>query len=58
MVTAGTDNAADTERDHSRWCFEGTGIVSMNRKAARVTAGTGKPVELELCNKIIIKIWC
>ncbi len=34
-----------------------TDIVAMNGKAARVTAGTGKPVELQLCNKIIIKIW-
>lgn len=57
MVTAGTDKAADTEKELSGGCFQGTDIVAMNGKAARVTAGTGKPVELQLCNKIIIKIW-
>ena len=57
MVTAGADNPADTEKELSGGCFQGRGIVAMNGKAARVTAGTGKPVELQLCNKIIIKIW-
>lgn len=57
MVTAGTDKAADTEKGLSSGYFQGTGIVAMNGKAGRVAAGTGKPVELQLCNKIIIKIW-
>lgn len=60
MVTAGTDNPADPEKELSSGYFryfQGTDIVAMNGKAARVTAGTGKPVELQLCNKIIIKIW-
>ena len=53
MVTAGTDNPADLEKELSSGYFQGTDIVAMNGKAARVTAGTGKPVELQLCNKII-----
>ncbi|EOS73355.1 hypothetical protein C819_01983 [Lachnospiraceae bacterium 10-1] len=57
MVTAGTDNPADPEKELSSGYFQGTDIAAMNGKAARVTAGTGKPVELQLCNKIIIKIW-
>lgn len=58
MVTAGTDKAADAERGLPSRHFQGTGIVPMNRKTTGVTAGTGKFVELQLCNKIIIKIWC
>lgn len=46
MVTAGTDNPADTERELSSGYFQGTGIVAMDRKAAGMTAGTGKQVEL------------
>ena len=60
MVTAGTDNPADPEKELSSGYFryfQGTDIVAMKGKAARETAGTGKPVELQLCNKIIIKIW-
>ena len=57
MVPAVTYKAADTEKERSGGGFQGTDIVAMNGKAARVTAGTGKPVELQLCNKIIIKIW-
>ena len=37
MVTAGTDKAADTEKELSGGCFQGTDIVAMNGKAARVT---------------------
>ena len=57
MVTAGTDNPADTERELSNRHFQGTGIVAMNRKTAGVTAGAGKLVELQVSNKIIIKKW-
>ena len=46
MVTAGTDKAADTEKELSGGFFQGRGIVAMNGKAAGVTAGTGKPVKL------------
>lgn len=46
MVTAGTDNPADPEKELSSGYFQGTDIAAMNGKAARVTAGTGKPVEL------------
>ena len=46
MVTAGTDKAADTEKELSGGWFQGTDIVAMNGKAAGVTAGTGKPVKL------------
>ena len=55
MVTAGTDNPADTERELSSGYFQGTGIVAMNRKAAGMPAGTGKFVKLQAVNKIIIK---
>ncbi len=58
MEAAGTDKAADTEREFPGRHFQGTGIVPVNRKAAGVAAGTGKPVELKMSNKIIIKIWC
>ena len=58
MVTAGTDNPADAERELSKRHFQGTGIIPMNRKAAGMTAGAGKSVELQAVNKIIIKIWC
>lgn len=55
MVTAGTDNPADTERELSSGYFQGTGIVAMNRKAAGMPASTGKSVKLQAVNKIIIK---
>lgn len=55
MVTAGTDNPADTERELSSRHFQGTGIIAMNRKAAGMTTGAGKSVKLQSCNKIIIK---
>lgn len=58
MVTAGTDDPADTERELSSRHFQGTGIVAMNGKAGGMTAGTGELVELQAGNKIIIKIWC
>lgn len=58
MVTTGTDETADTERELSNRYFQGTVIVPMNRKAAGMPAGTGKPVQLQVVNKIIIKIWC
>ena len=47
MVTAGTDNPADTERELSSGYFQGT--------AAGMPAGTGKFVKLQAVNKIIIK---
>ena len=55
MVAAGADNPADTERELSGWYFQGTGIIPMNRKAAGMTAGTGKSVKLQAVNKAIIK---
>lgn len=58
MVTTGTDETADTERELSNRYFQGTVIVPMNRKAAGMPTGTGKPVQLQVVNKIIIKIWC
>ena len=54
MVTAGTDKAADPEKELSSGYFQGTDIAAMNGKAARVTAGTGKPVELQLLSLIHI----
>ena len=44
MVTAGTDNPADTERDFSIRGFQGTGIVPMNGQTAGESAGAGKLV--------------
>jgi hypothetical protein len=34
-----------------------TAIITMNRQAARVSAGAGKQVELKVINHFIIKIW-
>ena len=60
MVTAGTDNPADTERELSSGYFQGTGIVAMNRKAAGMPAGTGKFVKLQAVNRVMkaeTKLW-
>lgn len=57
VETAGTDNPADAERKLSQMGFQGTCIVAMNRETAGMSAGTGKPVKLQIGNKVIIKRW-
>ena len=58
MVTAGTDDTTDTESKSAFRCFQGARIVTVYGETGRVSTGTGKSVELQAVNKIIIKIWC
>lgn len=57
MSTAGTDDPADAEPQKSFRCFHGAVIITVDGKAAGMSAGTDQSVELEGGNKIIIKSW-
>ena len=58
MSTAFTFDTADAEEKPAGRSFDMTMIITMNRQAARVTAGAGKLVKLKVINHFIIKIWC
>lgn len=58
MVTAGTDDTADTQGAFAIWCFQGASVVSVYGEAGRMSASAGKSVQLQAANKVIIKIWC
>ena len=58
MVTAGTDDTADTQGTYALRCFQGAGVVSVYGEAGRMSASAGKSMQLQAANKVIIKIWC
>ena len=53
--TDATSDTADRETDEGVPLFEFSGIIPMDSQTAAMTAGTGKPVELERGNQVIIK---
>ena len=52
-----TTNPADTESQLVARHFDVAVIISMNRQASCLTAGASEPIELEVGDYIIIKIW-
>ena len=52
-----TTNSADTEAQPATRHFDVAVIISMNRQASCLTAGASEPIELEVGDYIIIKIW-
>jgi len=52
-----TTDPADAKAKFAIRYFDVTVIITMNGQAAGLTAGASEPVELKLCDYIIIKIW-
>lgn len=57
MSAAGTDNTADSKELFAFRGFNGTVVITVDGKTSGVSAGTSESVELQVCDKIIIKIW-
>ena len=58
VPTAFALNTADTEAYFAGWRLDISVIVTMNRKAARVSTRACEHVKLEVINHLIIKTWC
>lgn len=52
-----TTNPADEKAELTIRYFDVAVVISMNRQASGLTTGASEPVELEVCDYIIIKIW-
>lgn len=52
-----TTNPADAKAELTIRYFDVAVVISMNRQASGLTTGASEPVELEVCDYIIIKIW-
>ncbi len=57
LSTRRATNPADTEAQPATRHFDVAVIISMNRQASCLTTGASEPMELEICDCIIIKIW-
>ena len=57
LSTRRATNPADAEAQPATRHFDVAVIISMNRQAPCLTAGAPEPVELEICDYTIIKIW-
>lgn len=57
LSTGFTTNPADAKAELTTGYFDATVIVSMDRKASCLPAGASEPVELEVSDYMIIKIW-
>lgn len=57
LSTRRATNPADTEAQRAARHFDVAVIISMSRQASSLTAGASEPMELEVNDYIIIKIW-
>lgn len=57
LSTRRATDPADTEAQRAARHFDVAVIISMNRQASSLTAGASEPMELEVNDYIIIKIW-
>ena len=57
LSTGFTANPADAKEELTIRNFDVTVVISMDRQASGLTTGASEPVELEVCDYIIIKIW-
>ena len=55
--TGFTTDPADAEAKFASRNLDVTVIITMNGHATGLTAGAFEPVELKICDYIIIKIW-
>ena len=58
LTAAFTSDTADAEFEFTSRSFETAFIVTMDMQTAGTPAGTCELMKLQICDKIIIKIWC